>query len=155
MCRPFTANTAELETIWKLNFCLTLNGWLRRAISLVFAWRYKIQNYIYYGMQGNWRFTPKGKNLWKMKRFASHQHDIQCCFEILNWLAEEDIMNVSKCWYRVIICQLIIFVAKRNNVYFLYGHCIYSLWREIKLAPSNYTLSIFVWNSGDRLLSGK
>ena len=29
-----------------------------------------------------------------MKLFASHQHDIQCCSEILKWLAEEDIMNV-------------------------------------------------------------
>ena len=85
-------NTTELETIWKLNLSLTLNGWLYRAISLKLS--LKIQNYIYYGMQGNWRFTPKGKNLWKMKLFASHQHDIQCCSEIYNWLAEKDIMNV-------------------------------------------------------------
>ena len=44
MYRPLKMNTAELETIWKLNFCLTPNEWLRRAISLVYAWRYKIQN---------------------------------------------------------------------------------------------------------------
>ena len=43
MYRPLTANTAELETIWKF-LSLTLNGRFRRAISLVFAWRYKIRN---------------------------------------------------------------------------------------------------------------
>ena len=53
-----------------------------------------------------------------MKLFGSHQHDIQCWSEILKWLAEEDIMNVSKCWYRLTVCQLIIFAAERNNVYF-------------------------------------
>ena len=71
-------NTAELEAIWKLNLSLTLNWRLRRAITLVFAWRYKIQNSKYYGVQEYWRFTPKVKTLWKMKLFASHKHDLQC-----------------------------------------------------------------------------
>ena len=99
-------NTAELEAIWKLNLSLTLNWRLRRAITLVFAWRYKIQNSKYYGVQEYWRFTPKGKDLWKMKLFASHKHDLPCHSWILKWLAEEDIMNVWKCWYRVIVCLL-------------------------------------------------
>ena len=51
--------------------------------------------------------------------------------------------------------RLIIFMAKKNNIYLLYVHFICSLWKGSKFAPSNYTPSIFVRNLGDRLFSGK
>ena len=80
MYRPLTGgwqNTAELETIWKLNLSLTLSGRLRWAISLVLidAIKSKIENNT---VQKSIDVLSRKEKLWKIKLFASHKNNLQC-----------------------------------------------------------------------------